>query len=432
MAEDHMDRRTFLGAVPLSAAALHLPGAAEATPPLRAGDKPSDWPILPPGVPYFTRQKVESLVDTSLSLAGIPFQVMVYNFPSWHPSPVMEKLFGKGWTEFETVRHAQSWFEGEIQPKQSLWGMYDPSDPNSFNEADPVWAAREIDLAADSGITGFMVDWYWREGMMFYHEQLEQGFLRAPNRQKLKFAVMWANHHWSNLYPVPLQGQAALLYPQTYSEADMDRITDYLLEHYLREPNYWRIDDQPVFAIFNIEGKGGILTEFGVEKLRVLLDRMRNRVAKAGFKGLHVQASHVYKAGTTPLTEAGFDSATHYHTIPDSPEGKTTEYADAMEKGVNLWKATAPKLNLPYFPDCPVGWDNSPRYGRKAHRWVHRTPDQFELQMLAAKYFVAAQKTKPPVIFLSSWNEWTEDHYLLPDAVYGYAFLDAVRRQFRS
>ncbi|HTS70326.1 MAG TPA: glycoside hydrolase family 99-like domain-containing protein [Terriglobia bacterium] len=426
-----MDRRTFMGAVPLSAAALHLSEAAHANPLPRTADKPNGWPIVPPGVPYFTREKVDSLVNTTLPIEGIPFQVMVYNFPSWHPSPVMEKTFGRGWTEFELARHAQTWFEGEIQPKQPLWGMYDPSDPNSFNEADPVWAAREIDLAADSGITGFMVDWYWHEGMMFYHEQLEQGFLRAPNRQRLKFALMWANHHWSNLYPAPLQGQEAILYPQTYSEADMDRITDYLLEHYLHEPNYWRINDQPVFAIFNIEGKGGILSEFGVEKLRALLDRMRNRVAKAGLKGLHIQASHVYKAGTTPLKEAGFDSVTHYHTFAGGPPGKTTEYAEAMEKSVNLWKTTAPKVNLPYFPDCPVGWDNSPRYGRKAHMFAHRTPDQFELQMLAAKYFVAGQQTKPPVIFLSAWNEWTEDHCLLPDAVYGYAFLDAVRRQFR-
>ena len=143
-----MDRRTFLGTIPLSAAALNLPTAAQATPAPGAGETAGTWPAPPPGVPYFTRQKMESLVDTSVSLAGIPFQVMVYNFPSWHPSPVMEKLFGKGWTEFETARLAKSWFEGEIQPKQPLWGMYDPADPNSFNEADPVWAAREIDLAA--------------------------------------------------------------------------------------------------------------------------------------------------------------------------------------------------------------------------------------------------------------------------------------------
>jgi Glycosyltransferase WbsX len=424
-----MDRRTFLATIPLSTAAFNLPARREANE-VTGQTALTAWPLVPPGVTYFTRQKMEGLVDTSRPLTGIPFEVVVYNFPSWHPSPWMEQRFGKGWTEFEPVRYAKPWFEGEIQPKQPLWGMFDPSDPASFNEADPAWAAREIDLAADSGITAFMIDWYWHEGTMFYHEQLEQGFLRAANRQKLKFAVMWANHHWPNNYPAPLKGEEAIIFPQTYSEADMDRLTDYLLEHYLREPNYWRIDEVPVFAIFNVDGNGGILKYFGVKKLRAIFDRMRSRAVKGGLKGLHLQASHVYQAGQTPLREAGFDSATHYHTCGGGPPGKTTEYAEGVERSIKVWKTTAPKVNLPYFPDCPVGWDNSPRYGRNAHVLVHRTPDQFELQMLAAKYFVAAQLTKPPVIFLSAWNEWTEDHYLLPDAPYGYSYLDAVRRQF--
>src|SRR5579859_720557 len=167
-----MDRRTFFGTLPLSVAALNIssaPGRGTASP-----DPPeeiSGWPTIPPGVSYFTRQKMESLVDISVPFEGIPFEVVAYNFPSWHPSPAMEKYFGEGWTEFEAVRHAKPWFEGEIQPKQPLWGKYDASVPGSFNEADPEWAGREIELASSSGIGVFMVDWYWHEGLMFYHEQ---------------------------------------------------------------------------------------------------------------------------------------------------------------------------------------------------------------------------------------------------------------------
>ncbi len=425
-----MDRRSFLGAIPLSAATLNLSAISKsAETPEPAGDSP-DWPLVPPGVDYFTREKMQSLVETSVSLNGISYEVVAYNFPSWHPSPAMEKYFGKGWTEFETVRHAKPWFEAEIQPKRPLWGMYDSSVPGSFNKADPEWAAREIDLASGSGINAFMIDWYWHMGMQFYQEQLEQGFLKAANTQKMKFAVMWANHNWPNCYPAPLKGREAILYPQTYSDADMDRVADYLIEHYFTQPNYWQIGGQPVFAIFNIDGDAGILRHFGVEKLRAAFDRMRNRAAKAGLKGVHIQASHVYRAGKTPLKDAGFDSATHYHTFGGGPPGKTTEYAAAIAKGINLWKETAPQLDLPYFPDCPVGWDNSPRYGSNAHMVTNRTPDQYELQLLAAKYFVAGRGTRPPIIFLSAWNEWTEDHCLLPDLIYGYSFLDAVRRQF--
>lgn len=425
-----MNRRAWFKEMPAVAAALGLPlgrlPVASAFP--EASE--SGFPPLPPAVSYFTRQTMEQLVEATTSMSGIQFQAIAYNFPSWHPSPYMEKLFGRGWTEFEAVRHATPWFEGEIQPKRPLWGMYDPAVAGSFNEADPEWAAREIDLAASSGIDAFMIDWYWHMGAQFYHEQLEQGFLKAPNRQKMKFAVMWANHNWANLYPAPLKGKEAILNPQTYSQADMERLTEYLLEHYLRQPNYWRIQDQPVFSIFNVDGDAGIMNHFGVEKLPGIFDMMRNRAAKAGLRGLHIQASHVYRAGSTPLKAAGFDSATHYHTFGGGPPGKTTLYARAMEKSIRTWKETVSKLDVPYFPDCPVGWDNSPRYGKSAHMVTNKTPDQFELQLLAAKRFAASQRTTPPAIFLSSWNEWTEDHCLLPDEIYGYSFLDAVRRQF--
>jgi hypothetical protein len=420
-AEREMDRRTFLGALPLSAEALKLqiPKATDLTQPSNASPDPS----FPPGVSYFTEEKLSQFVDTSASLENIPFQAICYNFPSWHPSPAQEKYLGQGWTEWETVKHAKPAFPGHIQPKRPLWGY--------FNEADPAWAEREIEAASRAGIHAWMIDWYWHMGKMWYQEELEQGFLRARNRQKLRFAIMWANHDWLNLYPAPeIEGKPALLYPQTYSVADMERLADYLLEHYLHQPNYWRIDGQPVFAIFNVDGNAGILKHFGVEKLRKIFDQIRNRVAKAGLKGLHIQASHVYNAGQTPLKEAGFDSATRYQTIAGGKPGSTSYYGEGIESSIQMWKTDHQKVGLPYFPDCPIGWDNSPRYARRAHIVIHRTPDQFELFLKGAKYFAASTRVNPPVVFLSSWNEWTEDHYLLPDEVYGYSYLEAVRRQF--
>jgi len=50
----------------------------------------------------------------------------------------------------------------------------------------------------------------------------------------------------------------------------------------------------------------------------------------------------------------------------------------------------------------------------------------------AAQYFAAASSAKPKIISLSAWNEWTEDHVLLPDTVFGYSYLEAVRRVYRG
>jgi hypothetical protein len=420
-----MNRRTFLGALPLSAAAVNLPEGGSCAPLPDLTRANSGRPELPPGLNYFTSKKLESLVDTSVSLKDNPFEAVAFNFPNYHPSSSQERYLGKGWTEWELMERAKPMFEGHLQPKQCLWG--------EFNEADPAWAELEIETASSYGISTFAIDWFWYNGIQVLHEQLEQGFLKARNRTKLRFCIMWANISWRNQYPPPDSAYGyndnPVLYEQTYSDADMDRVAEYWLEHYFREPNYWRLDGQPVVQIFDVVS---LLKYFGVEKLRATFDRMRDRVARAGQKGIHFQAALIYAPGVTPFKAAGFDSATHYHTFGggnDNP-GKTSQYGAKVEQTIHLWKETADKLEIPYFPDCPVGWDDSPRYASHSHIVVNRSPDQYELFMEAAKHFVAGRKTQPPIIFLSSWNEWSEDHCLLPDTAHGYSYLEAVGRQF--
>jgi hypothetical protein len=387
----------------------------------------SNVPAVNPGdaEAYFTEEKLRQAIDTTPSLKGIKFEVVAYNFPSWHPSPFMEKIFGKGWTEFETLKNSRPLYPGHLFPKYPLWGY--------FNEAEPEWAEREIETAANFGIDVWMIDWYWHSGTMFYHEQLEDGFLKARNRSKLKFALMWANHHWNNVYPARSPREAAPLLPQLHSEDDMLKVTDYCIEHYFREPNYWRIEGRPVFAIFDLNL---LLETFSRDQLKRTFERMRERSVKAGLGDLHLQASHVYGGHEAALKSLGFDSATLYHTAGwtygGKPPGGRTPYGELALASIRAWKETATKVAVPFFPDCPVGWDDSPRFGASAHMVTERTPDQYERLLRAAQYFSAASAAQPKVVFLSAWNEWTEDHVLLPDTVFGYSYLEAVRRVFRG
>jgi hypothetical protein len=410
-----MNRREFLSSASAGAVAAVVGGTADAGKPQAAT---SNLAAPPPGVEYFTQERLEKAIDTSVPINGIDFQTVCYTFNPWHPTPYMEKTFGKGWTEYETMRMARPQFPGHYQPKRPLWGCFD--------ESKPEWAAREIDLAASAGIDAFMIDWYWHEGTMFYHEQLEQGLLKAPNREKLKFAIMWANHHWPNLYPAPEQGQEATLLPQNYSDEDMTRVCEYCIEHYFTQSNYWKIKGKPVFAIF----WGNHLTRhFTPAKLHKIFDGWQDRARKAGLEGIHFQSSAEWD-NNSPLAEAGFDSVTDYHAYAGGPPGKTSPYVLMCENAIKRWNERAKVKGVPYFPECPVGWDNTPRYGKNAHVFVNRTADQFERLLIAAKHFVAAKKTDPPIIYMGAWNEWTEDHYLLPDEVHGYSYLEAVKRQF--
>ena len=58
------------------------------------------------------------------------------------------------------------------------------------------------------------------------------------------------------------------------------------------------------------------------------------------------------------------------------------------------------------------------------------TPEAFEEALRRAKAYVDTRPDLHPLITINSWNEWTETSYLQPDNIYGYGYLEAVKRVF--
>ena len=126
-----------------------------------------------------------------------PDVVAIY-CPLWHRYEHMDSWRGYGWTEWELLKNAPPRFPGHYQPLRPSWGCFD--------ESDPKWSAREIDLAADHHIDVFLFDWYWYSGVKLMEEALEKGFLKSPNRKRLKFALMWAKP-WQDFRRAVAAGQ---------------------------------------------------------------------------------------------------------------------------------------------------------------------------------------------------------------------------------
>lgn len=153
------------------------------------------------------------------------YQIAAYYFPNYHVDPLNEKWHGKGWTEWELVKAARPRFPGHRQPKVPVWGYED--------EADPGVMAKKIDAAADHGVDCFIFDWYWYDDHGAYlHRALEEGFLRAPNNDRLKFAIMWANHDWLDIQPAQRNRPYNVLAkgavtPETF-QAVLERVKAYL------------------------------------------------------------------------------------------------------------------------------------------------------------------------------------------------------------
>src|ERR1035438_9178212 len=140
MATPSLDRRAFIGAV--GAAGLlgsaRLGFGADGNAGNGAGIPfARDFGAMGDGsadAQYFTEEAMLRELGVPGLRAPEGVEAVAYNFPSWHPSKFMEERFGKGWTEFETLKEARPLFQGHLWPKFPLWGYFDESDPARSEE----------------------------------------------------------------------------------------------------------------------------------------------------------------------------------------------------------------------------------------------------------------------------------------------------------
>ena len=132
--------------------------------------------------------------------------VATYYFPNYHTDDARNiQNKGAGWSEWELVKAAQPRFSGHDQPKIPLWGFTDEKDPKVMEQ--------KIKAASDYGIDCFIFDWYMYEDGPFLNRCIDEGFLKAKNVDKIKFALMWANHDWVEIHPYTRGTKQKLLYP---------------------------------------------------------------------------------------------------------------------------------------------------------------------------------------------------------------------------
>src|SRR4029079_17471159 len=142
--------------------------------------------------------------------------VASYYFGNYHPGdPRNVKMKGAGWSEWELVKAARPRFPGHQQPKVPQWGYGDESDPRVMEQ--------KIAAAADHGIDAFIFDWYYYDDGPFLQRGLDSGFLKAAN-PRVKFALMWANHDWTEIHPYRRGAPQTLLYPGRVSPENFRRI----------------------------------------------------------------------------------------------------------------------------------------------------------------------------------------------------------------
>ena len=369
-------------------------------------------------------------------------QTAAYYFPNYHADARNERHHGTGWTEWELMKCARPQFPGHRQPRIPLWGYGD--------EADPAVMAQKIDAAADYGLDAFVFDWYWYDGP-YLQRALDEGFLGAPNRDRLKFALMWANHNWRDIHPVSWNNAktAPTLYPWTTTYETVGYVWDYLLEHYLCQPNYWRVNGKPYFSIYAVVRF--INQMGGPEKTAEVLELFRSKAKAAGLPGVHFSAVWYDNLDNQPFhpkrtetwhTEIGFDSYTSYNSSGCTPIWEKgfpeISFTETAEEYMQFAERALAKLPAPYFPVVTAGWDCTPRtvqsdvYRKGSYPFSPVMETDCEAFRKLFRDLAGLIRNRPEadqVVFFNAWNEWTEGSYLEPDTFNKYKLLEIIKEE---
>ena len=354
-----------------------------------------------------------------------------YYYPGWHACPVRDGAFAKGFSEWDLLSGVGPRFPGHRQPLVPLWGREDESDPAVF--------AKKIATAEGYSIDFFTFAFYWSRGKQLLQGALERGFLPAVQDSRFRFALMWANRMPRKVLPVK-DGAAALIDPQrlVYTDAeDFLAFVQYIGARYFSHPGYLRLDGAAYLSIFDTTF---FLRQLGPERAKAAIAAARAWLLAMGLGPLHLAAIDPLAEHRPLLASLGFDSVTHYVFLPEWKGEWLQDYGEAAARKAAQWPLHAKESGLPYCPSVSPGWDATPRavdFGReKPHRypwWPIVTgtgPQQLQTALRCALQYCNAHAS--PCCHLASWNEWSEGHYLEPDAEFGYGWLEAVREARRG
>ena len=320
------------------------------------------------------------------------YDVAAYIWPAYSSDDRARIFWPNGMGEWESVLSAKSKFKGHTWPRKPLWGY--------VNEADPYVMEMEINAAADYGVNVFIYDWYWYDQEPFLENCLNSGYLKARNRDRIHFYLMWANHDAVTTWDKRISDEGdKVVWSGLQNRSEFEKICMRLITNYFVRPEYYKIDNKPVFMIYEadsfIKGIGGL------EEAADALQWFRKQVVASGFDGLHLQAT-LRKGQEENITgipgdsqevqkyildALGFDSLTHYQFCHFTPVNR--DYREILVDVRQEWKRISEEYTMPYFPHISVGWDNNPRYQElRENITIGNTPEAFETALRMAKAYL--------------------------------------------
>lgn len=330
----------------------------------------------------------------------IAYQIGVYYFPGWADSP------GEWWNPpWERIK--------PYPERMPLLGWYP--------EKELRIAEKHIDWAAAYGVDFFAYDWYWTGNKTKLNHAVDN-YLKASNKQKLKFCLIWCNHS---------------LVPSTL--AQFTDMVDFWITNYLKDKQYLTIQDKPVIIIFSPEQLRNNAAKFGITT-RDLLNIARIKAKNMGVKGIYFIATSSANSYwiKSYIPDNGYDAITAYNYHNKGFTGEFTgkelpsvNYDELIDGYMSQWNWILERSVLPYILPMSAGWDKRPWGSNSAHDNSSSNPVSFKKMLYAGKSMMDKYPAKTMRMgIICAWNEFGEGSYIEPTIKWDFQYLQAIKDVF--
>lgn len=363
-------------------------------------------------------------------------KIIALYLPQYHNIPENDEFWGKGFTDWVTVKKAEPLYEGHNQPRIPLHNNY----YDLAQEENVVWQTR---LAHDSGIYGFGVYHYWFNNDKNLLTKPAE-ILRDSKDVNVKYFLVWDNANWKRSWsnvsgnawaPVAdnvvdnKRGSKILIPYILGKEGDWENHYNYVRTHFLSS-NYEIRENKPVFGIH----------VYSTDILK-MCEYWNLLAKKDGFDGIcfifhyrpyHGIPNNMMRYNYEPHW-VGWENTSFFNRVInklfrylhiENRRGIMVYDYDKIWQKILTYASKHEENNL--IHGAFVGYDDSPRRGQNKSKIIKGgSPEKFK------KYFSELMDIstiqKKDYIFLTAWNEWGEGAYLEPDTIYGMSYLQVIK-----
>ena len=354
-------------------------------------------------------------------------RVIAFYLPQFHTIPENDEWWGKGFTEWTSVKNARPLFKGHIQPKV-------PGELGYYNLLDADVREKQAELARNAGIEGFC---YWHYWFGNGRKLLERPFdeVLSSGKPDFPFCLGWANHSWSRKTWTKYKEQGNQMLMKQLYPGDDDIIAHFqnVLPAF-KDKRYITVDGKPLFLVW---------AAMDLPQPKHFFETWNKLACENGLKGIHFVG---LKGG--PLNEwhkpldVGFNAVCweNFYSAELKSSWLKTFFFPKIHRFFNsrwfLKKYRYCDIINNYFteidtienvyPTIVPNYDRSPRGGNKAVIFYGSTPALFHSHLSQALEMIKDKNNEHKILFLRSWNEWGEGNYIEPDAEFGQRYLDVL------